>query len=60
MNALTDGPDLGFGRQSRQRLDRMIGHHIIKLAHQSLVGTKHDRANRTHIRLSCLSSHQCR
>jgi hypothetical protein len=37
MNALTDGPDLGFGWQSRQRLDRIIGHHIVKLAHQSLV-----------------------
>jgi hypothetical protein len=37
MNALTDGPDLGFGRQSRQRLDCIIGHHIIELAHQSLV-----------------------
>jgi len=37
MNALTDGPDLGCGRQIRQRLDRIIGHHIIKLAHQPLV-----------------------
>jgi hypothetical protein len=37
VNALTNGPDLGFGRQSRQRLDRMIGYYIIKLAHQPLV-----------------------
>jgi hypothetical protein len=60
MNALTDGPDLGFGRQSRQRLDRIIGHHIVKLAHQSLVGTEHDRANRTRNGLSFPFSNQGR
>ena len=47
MNALTDSPDLGFAGQSCESLDRIIGHHLIKLAHQSLVGTEHDRANRT-------------
>ena len=46
-NALTDGPDLGFGRQSRQRFDRIVGHHLIELSHQPLVGTEHDRADRT-------------
>src|ERR1035438_234819 len=46
MNALADGPNLGFAGQRRQRLDRVIGHHIVKLAHQSLVRTEHDRANR--------------
>ena len=29
VNALTDGPDFGLGRKSCQRLDRMIGHHVI-------------------------------
>ena len=36
-NALTNGPDLRFGRQSRKRLDRLIGYYIIKLAYQPLV-----------------------
>ena len=52
MNALTDGPDLGFAGQSCECLDRIIGHHVIKLAHQSLVGSENDRANRTRIGLS--------
>src|ERR1017187_1368779 len=60
MNALTDGPDLGFARQSCECLDRIIGHHVIKLAHQSLVGSENDRANRTRIGLSFPFYHQGR
>jgi hypothetical protein len=47
MNTFTDGPDFGFAGQSRECLIRIIGHHLIKLAHQSLVGTEHDGADRT-------------
>ena len=36
----------GLTRKSRQRLGRMIGHGIIKLAHQSLIRTEYDRADR--------------
>ena len=46
MNALADGPDLRFAGQGGERLDREIGHHVIELADQSLVGTEHDRADR--------------
>src|ERR1017187_4577839 len=60
MNALTDGPDLGFARQSCECLDRIIGPHVIKLAHQSLVGSENDRANRTRIGLSFPFYHQGR
>ena len=49
MHALADGPDLGFAGQGGKRLDRKIGHHIIELAHQSLIGTEHDGADRIRI-----------
>ena len=52
LNAVTDGPDLGFGWQRRQCLNRIIGHHIIKLAHQPLVRTEHNGANHDRIGLS--------
>ena len=47
LHAVPDRPDRGFGWQRRQRLDRIIGHQIIELAHQPLVGAEHNRANRT-------------
>ena len=49
VNALADGPDLGFAGQSGERLDRIIGHHLVELAHQSLVGAEHDGADRARI-----------
>ena len=47
MNALADGPDSGLAGQRLEGLHRMIDHHLIELAHQPLVGTEHDRADRT-------------
>ena len=47
MNALTYSPDFGFARESCESPDRIISYHLIKLPHQSLVGTEHNRANRT-------------
>src|ERR1039458_1527167 len=38
MNTLADGPDMTFSRQSREGLDRIIGHNVVKLAHQTLIG----------------------
>src|SRR5674476_1133267 len=46
MNAVTDGPDSGFAGQSGEHLHRIISHHVVKPAHQSLVRTEHDSANR--------------
>ena len=51
MNALADRPDLSFAGQSREGLDRIIGHHVVELPHQSLVGPENDRADRTRIGL---------
>src|SRR5664279_332113 len=51
MNTLTNGPDFGLAGQGCERLDRIIGHHVIKLPHESLVGSENDRANRTRIDL---------
>ena len=45
MHALADGPDLGLAGQAREGLDRVIGHDIIELAHQSLIGAENDRPN---------------
>jgi len=49
MNALTDRPDVTFSGQSREGLDRIIGHNVIKLPHQSLIGPENDRAYRARI-----------
>ena len=45
MSALSDGPDQGFAGQGGEGLHRIISHHIVKPAHQSLVRTEHDRAD---------------
>src|ERR1022692_993464 len=47
MNTLADGPDMTFSRQSREGLDRIIGHNVVKLAHQTLIGPENDCAYRT-------------
>ena len=60
MNALTDGPDLGFAGQSCECLHRIIGHHVIELTHQSLVGSENNRANRIRIGLVFAFWHQGR
>ena len=60
MNALADGPDLGFAGQGGERLDRIIGHHIVELAHQSLVGTEDDGADRPARRCPCSFGHRGR
>ena len=49
MNALTDGPDPVFAGQSGEGLHRIIGHHVVELAHQSLVRPEHDRADEPRI-----------
>ena len=49
MNALTNGPYLGIPRQGREGLDRVLGNHLVELAHQPLVGTEHDGADHTPI-----------
>src|SRR6202050_2410779 len=49
MNALADRPDVTFSGQSREGLDRIIGHNVVKLTHQSLIGPENDRAYRTSI-----------
>src|SRR5664279_3188124 len=46
MNTLADGPDMTFSRQSREGLDRIIGHNVVKLAHQTLIGPENDCAYR--------------
>ena len=52
VNALADGPDLGFAGQGCKGLDGKIGHHVVELADQPLVGTEHDGADRLRIGLS--------
>jgi hypothetical protein len=52
VNALPDRPDFRFAGQSGKGLDRIIRHHIIKLSHQSLIGSEHDRADRAGVGLS--------
>jgi hypothetical protein len=52
MNALTHRPDFGFARQSSEGFDGKIGHHVVKLAHQSLIRAEHDRANGAGVGLS--------
>ena len=46
VHALTDGPDSDSSGQRGERLHRIVGHHLVELAHQSLVGTEHDGADR--------------
>jgi len=60
MHALADGPNLGASRQSRQGSDRILGHHVVELAHQSLVGTEHHGTDPTGLGQACLSRHPCR
>jgi hypothetical protein len=60
MNAFADRPDPRCACQICQGLNRVISHDIIELAHQSLVGTKHDRADRTRIFLLCVAGDQRR
>ena len=45
VHAFADRPDLVFAGKSGQGLDRKISHHVIELAHQSLIGTEHDRTD---------------
>ena len=52
MNALADGPNFGLAGQSSEGFDRIIGHHVVKLTHQSLVGSENDRANGAGVGLS--------
>src|SRR5580704_6930723 len=52
MHALADGPDPWLAGQSRKGPDRIIGHYLVKLAHQSLVGTEHHGADSARIGLS--------
>ena len=47
VNTLADRPDLSFAGQSCEDLDRIIGHHVVKLPNQSLIGPENDRAYRT-------------
>src|SRR5664280_3899585 len=47
VNALADRPDLEVARQGREGLDRIISHDVVKLPHQTLVGSEHDRTCRT-------------
>ena len=47
MNTLADSPDLRFAGQRREGLDRIIGHNVVKLPHQSLIGPENDRADHT-------------
>ena len=37
MNSFSDSPDLGAAGQCAECLDRIVGHHVVELAHQSLV-----------------------
>ena len=49
VNALADGPDFGFTGQRHESLNRIIGDNLIKPAHQSLVGSEYDGADRSGI-----------
>ena len=46
MSALTDGPDPVFAGHGGEGLHRIISHHVVKPAHQSLVRTEHDRIDK--------------
>ena len=46
MNALADGPDLGSPVQSAEDFHGIVGDNLVELAHESLVGAEHDRADR--------------
>src|SRR5665647_371085 len=57
MNTLADRPDVTFSGQSREGLDSIIGHNVVKLPHQSLIGAENDCAYR--IRMGwCFPFHQ--
>ena len=43
VNALTDRPDPVFARQCGERLHRKIGHQVVELSHQPLIGAEHNR-----------------
>src|SRR5271167_3588211 len=47
VNTLADRPGFSFAGQSREDLDRIIGHNLVKLPHQSLIGPENNRAYRT-------------
>jgi hypothetical protein len=47
VNTLADRPDATFPGQSREALDRIIGHHIVELPHQPLIGPENDCAYHT-------------
>ena len=47
MNALPDGPDLGFAGQTGEGLDGVVGYNIVELTHQTLVGTEYDGTDPT-------------
>jgi len=60
MNALADRPDFGFSGQRCESLNRIIGHHVVKLAHKSLIGSKHDCTDSACLGLSFPRYHQGR
>ena len=45
MHALANRPDLRFRRQRSPVLHRMVDHHLVEPAHQSLIGAEHDRVH---------------
>ena len=47
VNTLADRPDFSLAGQSREDLDRIIGHYVVKLPHQPLIGPENDRPCRT-------------
>src|ERR1039457_700261 len=47
VNTLADRPDATFSVQSPEALNRIIGHHIVELPHESLIGTENDCAYHT-------------
>ena len=42
MDALADGPDLRFPGQATEGLHRVVGHHLVEPADESLIGAEHD------------------
>src|SRR5450755_241543 len=47
VNTLADRPDATLSGQCRDGIDRIVGHNVVELPHQSLIGPENDCAYRT-------------